>query len=224
MSLYLYRLIFLGVFFLKNQTLAADSESYFTKVQTVRDSFFATELNLNQHNNKKTFELRRISFNPVRRWEEWRYTGIVVDKEFVVKNCSIYANKEIEKRIYLIRAFDCDHLSFRFEKQVDTLTLVPGMTDEKEELFYRAKNSENKIVLLVISVNENHILAWGRNSRYIKKSDSAAFYSIKEERIISSIELKEAVDISAEFIKGKTNPIVSDFIIVERKVSKGILD
>ncbi len=217
--------IFLGA---KEKSFSLNGE-WFSGVRRQPKGFDARELYFFKSYNSNKFVFSQISFNETRKWEETRYSGKweLEDGDFGIANlkaegCSVYASSELGKKWVLIRAFDCDHLTFRAKIHSEKeLTLSPTMDFENSETFQRVSSNPDSIQSLIISTDAKNFTSWGIRMNAVRKGSTS--YISKKTGAKIPAQVSETVDSSAIY---KTDGLVEigDMLVTKNKKTGGVFE
>ncbi len=160
-------------------TLSAETiPSFFSSnIVSLDKGFFASQLYLSEIKDYQEFEIVQISFNEYRNWEELRIKGKVFalsekSWELTPNFCTIYTQKEIEKRWTLLLTFDCDHLKYVLKiGPKGNAILTPGIQLDTNLILQPYKQSSSDGYFFQVIKRENDkVFVWGKNARYVRKN------------------------------------------------------
>jgi len=145
--------------------------TWFTESQKLPMGFMLKELTISNTFHGQEFILAKLSFNKTSGWEEFRITGNATDveghTELSAVFCRHYVQNNLNDRWVLTRAYECDHLGFRFfpkEKK-----LKPSFELEGHDVFtHYAQFNLKKIP----SISVTSSILWGSRIRYLKRIGS----------------------------------------------------
>lgn len=195
-KIYNYCKLFLILILFFQFPLLAKTEDWFTDIQYLPNGFMVKELSIYHSGDQFKFILAKLSFNRLRGQEEMRITGRAVfsDKRASLhpSHCNHFAIPSFSKRMTILRAYECDHLSFVFHAQKEGL-LSPAFELINEEYFPH-HITEIKFRKPAIVVWEG--ILWGNDLKYIRKpaaiiTKEKTFYAEMISRTDTSITFKK---------------------------------
>jgi hypothetical protein len=144
---------------------------------SLEKGFLTSQIHLSEIKDYQEFEIVQISFNEYRNWEEVRIKGkafALSEKswELTPNLCTIYAQKEIEKRWALLLTFDCDHLKYVLKiGPKGNAILSPGIQlDSNLSLQPHKQSSSGGYFFQVLKRENEKVFVWGKDARYVKKN------------------------------------------------------
>lgn len=152
---------------------------WFGEVEIGKESKAWRQLHLFKKSKEHRFIFYELSFNPIRKYEELRISGHIVEQpkeiRFLVDKCALYAKREFEKRWALIRAYDCNHLVFLIEKGFKKEVLLKEEREAFPDIPLKLIAREKGINLRVLEIEKDRIVGWGIHSRRVLKQKTG-FY------------------------------------------------
>ncbi|HMV79959.1 MAG TPA: hypothetical protein PL048_03470 [Leptospiraceae bacterium] len=209
-------IIVIYLIFLTKQIFALENistETFFSEIRNIGKSTHAVQLILNSKREKKgEFLLSWRSFHPERNWEEWKWRGSVKktvnsELELIPKNCTLFSQKNGASRQIPVRTIDCEHYKMTLKKtEGNSAVLSPSLSGEDSAVLLNSETSET--ACLAVSEEEDRVLGWCSEARYITKSSSA-----RVQKSGLSAEILESIDSTVWF---KKTPVIKkgDIIII----------
>lgn len=208
-------IIVISLIFLTKQIFSLENnstETFFSEIINIGKSTHAVQLILNSKREKKgEFLLSWRSFHPDRKWEEWKWRGSSrktanSEMELIPKSCTLFSQKTGTSRQIPLRTIDCEHYKMTLKKTESGTVLSPSISGEESVLL---KNSETaETACLAAEVEEDRVLGWCAEARYITKSSTARI-----QKSGLSAEILESIDSTVWFRK---TPVIKkgDIIII----------
>ncbi|EMJ64040.1 MULTISPECIES: hypothetical protein [Leptospira] len=176
------------------------SGEYYSKIQKLEEGYFVRQLFLDMTRKQSKFIFAQLSVTLSKNREETRIEGIVKTTnrgaQLIPESCRVFTNRESGNRWALVRAYDCDHLSFQIESiQSNSISIEPDFIPGNPSGVYRksASSDANKISALVLE-NEGKILeVWGlrlsrvrKNATIVLEKENGQKYPVRALKIIET--------------------------------------
>lgn len=197
-------IIVIYLIFLTKQIFALENnsaETFFSEIRNIGKSTHSIQLILNSKREKKgEFLLSWRSFHPERNWEEWKWRGSAKktadsELELIPETCTLFSQKNGASRQIPIRTIDCEHYKMVLKKtEAGTALLSPSISGEESVLLKNSETSETACI--AVFEEEDRILGWCSEARYITKSSTA-----KIQKSGLSAEILESIDSTVYFRK-----------------------
>lgn len=153
------------------------SGEYYSKIQKLEEGFFVRQLFLDMTRRQNKFIFAQLSVTLSKNREETRIEGIVKPTsrgaELIPESCRVFTNRESGNRWALVRAYDCDHLSFQIESnRSDSISIEPDFIPGSPSGLYKkaASSDTNKISALVLESEGKILEVWGLRLSRVRKN------------------------------------------------------
>ncbi|MGJ4754266.1 hypothetical protein [Leptospira kmetyi] len=155
------------------------SGEYYSKIQKLEEGYFVRQLFLDTTRKQTKFLFTQLSVTLSKNREETRIEGIVKPAsrglELVPESCRVFTNRESGNRWALVRAYDCDHLSFRIESnEPNRISISPDFIPGNPIAVYRkaASSEPSRICALVLESGGTILEVWGLRLSRVRKNAS----------------------------------------------------
>ncbi|WP_061222376.1 hypothetical protein [Leptospira weilii] len=176
------------------------SGEYYSKIQKLEEGYFARQLFLDMSRKQGKFIFAQLSVTLSKNREETRIEGIVKTTNRGVRlipdSCRVFTNRESGNRWALVRAYDCDHLSFQIEPiQSNSISIEPDFIPGNTSGVYRKSASfdANKISALVLESEGKILEVWGlrlsrvrKNATIVLEKENGQKYPVRALKIIET--------------------------------------
>ncbi|AXR62692.1 hypothetical protein [Leptospira mayottensis] len=176
------------------------SGEYYSKIQKLEEGYFVRQLFLDMTRKQNKFIFAQLSVTLSKNREETRIEGIVKTTnrgiQLIPESCRVFTNKESGNRWTLVRAYDCDHLSFQIESiQSNSISIEPDFIPGNPKGVYRksASSNTNKISALVLESEGKILEVWGlrlsrvrKNATVVLEKENGQKYPVRTLRIVET--------------------------------------
>ncbi|WP_420843371.1 hypothetical protein [Leptospira alstonii] len=205
------------------------SGEYYSKIQKLEEGYFVRQLFLDTTRKQTKFVFTQLSVTLSKNREETRIEGIVKTTnrgaQLVPESCRVFTNRESGNRWALVRAYDCDHLSFQIEStRSNFISIEPDFIPGNPIGIYRksASSEPNRISALVLESGGKVLEVWGLRLSRVRKNASIVLEKENGKRYpVRALETVETTgQVTAEGIpvekgdiilydnRGESNPLV----------------
>ncbi|WP_425591060.1 hypothetical protein [Leptospira barantonii] len=155
------------------------SGEYYSKIQKLEEGYFVRQLFLDTTRKQTKFLFTQLSVTLSKNREETRIEGIVkpTSRGFRLfpESCRVFTNRESGNRWALVRAYDCDHLSFEIESnEPNRVSIAPDFIPGNPIGMYRkaASSEPSRISALVLESGGKILEVWGLRLSRVRKNAS----------------------------------------------------
>ncbi|EMY78554.1 hypothetical protein LEP1GSC060_3925 [Leptospira weilii serovar Ranarum str. ICFT] len=155
------------------------SGEYYSKIQKLEEGYFVRQLFLDRTRKQTKFVFTQLSVTRSKNREETRIEGIVKTTnrgaQLIPESCRVFTNRESGNRWALVRAYDCDHLSFQIESnRPNFISIEPDFLPGNPIGIYRksASSDPNRISALVLESGGKILEVWGLRLSRVRKNAS----------------------------------------------------
>ncbi|EKT87400.1 hypothetical protein [Leptospira santarosai] len=204
------------------------SGEYYSKIQKLEEGFFVRQLFLDMTRRQNKFIFAQLSVTLSKNREETRIEGIVKPTsrgaELIPESCRVFTNRESGNRWALVRAYDCDHLSFQIESnRSDSISIEPDFIPGSPSGLYKkaASSDTNKISALVLESEGKILEVWGLRLSRVRKNATVVLE--KENGLRYPVRALKAVETTGQ-ITAEGVPIEKeDILLYENRTESGPL-
>ncbi|WP_246057518.1 hypothetical protein [Leptospira gomenensis] len=161
------------------------SGEYYSRIRTLEEGYFVRQLFLDLERKHPKFVFTQLSVTKSKNREETRIEGKAVRENgflrLVPESCRMFTNRESGNRWALLRAYDCDHLSFELEsKEPNRISVSPDFIPGTPASEYRkaASSETRRISALVLESGGKILEVWGLRLSRVRKN---AFLVLEKE-------------------------------------------
>lgn len=155
------------------------SGEYYSKIQKLEEGYFVRQLFLDTTRKQTKFLFTQLSVTLSKNREETRIEGIVKPTSrgvrLIPESCRVFTNRESGNRWALVRAYDCDHLSFEIESnESNRVSIQPDFIPGNPIGIYRkaASSEPSRISALVLESGGKILEVWGLRLSRVRKNAS----------------------------------------------------
>ncbi|EMF92465.1 hypothetical protein [Leptospira santarosai] len=204
------------------------SGEYYSKIQKLEEGFFVRQLFLDMTRRQNKFVFAQLSVTLSKNREETRIEGIVKPTsrgaELIPESCRVFTNRESGNRWALVRAYDCDHLSFQIESnRSDSISIEPDFIPGSPSGLYKkaASSDTNKISALVLESEGKILEVWGLRLSRVRKNATVVLE--KENGLRYPVRALKTVETTGQ-ITAEGVPIEKeDILLYENRTESGPL-
>ncbi|WP_394854604.1 hypothetical protein [Leptospira ellisii] len=176
---------FLLFFYCSSPEKTADSRirlpiapgEYYSKIRTLEEGYFVRQLFLDLERKNPKFVFTQLSVTKSKNREETRIEGKAIRETGLVRlipeSCRMFTNRESGNRWALLRAYDCDHLSFELEsKEPNRISVFPDFIPGTPASDYKkaASSETRRISALVLESGGKILEVWGLRLSRVRKN------------------------------------------------------
>ncbi|XDD52482.1 hypothetical protein AB3N59_18915 [Leptospira sp. WS92.C1] len=156
------------------------SGEYYSPIRNLEEGYFVRQLFLNLTRKNSKFIFTQLSVTVSKNREETRIEGNVRttlrgDLQLIPESCRVFTNRESGNRWILLRAYDCDHLSFFLKSNEENqIVIEPDFIPGNSSGVYKKSISSdlNRISALVLQSSGKILEVWGLRLSRVRKNAS----------------------------------------------------
>lgn len=207
-------------------TLPLLSGEYYSNIQKLEEGYFVRQLFLDTTRKQNKFVFVQLSVTLSKNREETRIEGIVKftarGAELIPESCRVFTNKESGNRWALVRAYDCDHLSFQIESNRPNFIFIePDFIPGNSIGVYRksASSDPSKISALVLESNGKILEVWGLRLSRVRKNATVVLE--KENGQKYSVRALETIETTGQVTAEKIPIEKGDILLYDNHINFG---